>query len=321
MGGRGLRRQLGYRGVGVAQHRPRDTQQALVERLHAGLALFARGLGRPAPHRATALSDLEHPARDAALAIPDAMAQAVHGPRQDADAIGQERAVRRIVDVGLDHRGVDAQPPAADDAPLTAQGHEPSQHVLEHGVIEQLRQAHQRLGVGHPFAIDPTEGSIHQAAPHLALALGKAPVAQMLQDEEAQDHRGRGAQSPAPPTVRVARPERGRHTIDQGLVVEDRVDAPKGRIPELVAVREEDLDEAALPVRPPHHGAPGEASRPQSLHRVSCVAARVAAARYSLTITDPAGISQENWCGRASVGVRIASKHRDNGACSAPGSN
>jgi len=42
--------------------------------------------------------------------------------------------------------------------------------------------------------------------------------------------------------------------------------------------------EAALPVRSPHHGAPGETARPQRLHRVSCAAARRVRSRGSLTI-------------------------------------
>lgn len=47
------------------------------------------------------------------------------------------------------------------------------------------------------------------------------------------------------------------HAVDQVIVVENGIDPAEGGIPELVPVRQEGLDEAALRVRPPHHGAPG----------------------------------------------------------------
>jgi hypothetical protein len=67
-----------------------------------------------------------------------------------------------------------------------------------------------------------------------------------------------------------------------------------GWIPELVAVGEEDSHEGSLRVRPPHHGASGEADRPQGVHGVSCAAARNAGSRsrYSLTIAYVAGVRQ-----------------------------
>ncbi len=55
-------------------------------------------------------------------------------------------------------------------------------------------------------------------------------------------------------------------------------------LPELVGVGQEHFHEAALPVRSPHHGASGEAARPQRVHRVSCAAARRVRSRCSLTI-------------------------------------
>jgi hypothetical protein len=43
------------------------------------------------------------------IAAPRPRAEAFHGAGQDAHAIGQQRAVRRIMNVGLDEGGVDAQ--------------------------------------------------------------------------------------------------------------------------------------------------------------------------------------------------------------------
>ena len=50
--------------------------------------------------------------------------------------------------------------------------------------------------------------------------------------------------------------------VSPDIVVEQRVDPPEGRIPELVGVGQEHFDEAALPVCSPHHGASGDAARP-----------------------------------------------------------
>src|SRR5438128_3812983 len=52
-------------------------------------------------------------------------------------------------------------------------------------------------------------------------------------------------------------------TIDEDIVIKNNVDLPECGIPELVGVRQEHFHEAALPVRSPHHGASGEATRPQ----------------------------------------------------------
>ena len=71
------------------------------------------------------------------------------------------------------------------------------------------------------------------------------------------------------------------------------LDAPQRGVPQLVAIGREHFDEAALPVGPPHHGASGEAAWSQSLHRVSCVAARVTRrrSRCSVTIASTAAAS------------------------------
>ena len=54
-----------------------------------------------------------------------------------------------------------------------------------------------------------------------------------------------------------------RDSIDEDIIIEKSVDLPQCRIPELVSIGQEYFDEAALSVRSPHHGASGEAARPQ----------------------------------------------------------
>jgi hypothetical protein len=51
--------------------------------------------------------------------------------------------------------------------------------------------------------------------------------------------------------------QRVRDQLDQGLVVEERVDPAQRGIPQLIGIGEEDFDETALLVRSPHHGVSG----------------------------------------------------------------
>ena len=188
------------------------------------------------------------------------------------------------MNVGFDDGGVDAQAPAPHDAALAPQGHQPGQHILEHRLVQQAGQPDQRLRVRNALAVDPAERAVHQAAPNLPLALIEAPIMEVLEDQYPQDH-GRGRpQSAATLTLRMALGQGLRDSIDEDIIIKKSVDLPKGRIPELVRVGQEYFHEAALPVRSPHHGASGEAARPQRLHRVSCAAARRVRSRCSLTL-------------------------------------
>lgn len=109
--------------------------------------------------------------------------------------------------------------------------------------------------------------------------------------------------------------------VDEVIVVKHGIDSAKGGIPEFIAVRQEDLDEATLRVRPPHHGAPGEATWPQSPHRVSRVAARAAPSRRSLTIACALRDRQANCDVWTSADPRTPHKHRINPVCFAPESS
>jgi len=174
------------------------------------------------------------------------------------------------------------------------------EHLFEDGLVEEVGQPDQRLGVRHALAVDAAERAIHQTATHLALTFVEAPVVEMLQDQEAQHHGRRRPQPAAAPTPRMPPRQALGHVVDEVLVVENGIDPAEDRIPELVAVRQEDLDEAAQRVRPPHHGAPREAGWPQSPPRVSCVAARAAPSRRSLTIACALGaVKQIGAFGRA----------------------
>src|SRR3989454_68299 len=164
------------------------------------------------------------------------------------------------------------------------------------------------------LAVDPAERAINQAPPHLSLTLIEAPVGEMLEDEHPQHDGGGRPQSAPAPTLGMTPRQSLRHTIDEDIVVEQRVDLPKGRVPKLVSVGEEDFDETALPVRSPHHGASEEADRVSRI-------ARAANPRRSLTIANPRTDRQGNWRIRTSSDITAPDKHRINRLCFAPESS
>jgi len=109
--------------------------------------------------------------------------------------------------------------------------------------------------------------------------------------------------------------------IDELIVVQEGIDPAEGGVPQLVRIGQEHFDQAALRVRPPHHGASGEAGWPQSPHRVSCVAARAVRWRRSLTIAHPRRSRQANWSIGTSADTPTPHKHPINPVCFAPESN
>ena len=226
------------------------------------------------------------------------------------------------MDVRLDDGGVHPQAPTSDDALSPPELHQPRQHVLEHGAVEEMRQPNQRLRIRHPLSVDAAERSVDQAAPHLTLALVETPVVEVLEYEHAQHHRGRRAVPATTLTLGVTPGQRVGDPVRQHVVVQERIDAPQRRIPQLVAVGQEHFDEAALPVRPPHHGVSGKATRPQS-HRVSRVAARAARrrSRRSLTIARRRRPRQRKPLIRAPSRTGPSRKHRAPSITSAPESN
>src|SRR5512144_3182453 len=279
-----------------------DAHHFLVELFDSGLALGACLGARAHAGGPAMMDDLKDASRDTARAIthmvPRAaqpLAELLHRAGEDAHAIREQGAVRRVVDVGLHDRCVHAHPLAPDDAPFPADRHQALEHLLEYGPIQQMRKADERLGVRDALAVDPAEGAIHEAAAYFALTLVEAPVVEMFEHEDPEHDRRRCAEPSASLAQRMPCRERSGDPIDEDLSIEDRVDLPESRIPELVAVGQEHFQETALPVRSPHHGASGEARRPQGLHRVSCAAARRRRhrrSRCSLTVAHDRDVRQ-----------------------------
>jgi hypothetical protein len=256
-----------HRGLSLPDHRAGVAHELPVERVHPRLHRFLS-------HLPAQLHDPEDPAGYAPRPVAqrhDALghrrAEPLQRPGQHAHAIGQERAVGRIVDIGLDHGGVDTEPSAADDVPLVGDRHQARQQLLERRPVEDLGEPDQGLGIGDPLALDAAEGAVDEVGPDFALALVKAPVKEVLEHEHSQSHRGRRARA-APTLTQWTTPREGlHHHVDQTLDLQLGIDAPEDGVPKLLAVGQQHLDKAPLGVRDSNHGVSGgsEWLEPQGL--------------------------------------------------------
>jgi hypothetical protein len=86
----------------------------------------------------------------------------------------------------------------------------------------------------------------------------RSPSGRTLDHQHPQDDGRRGAESALSRAKRMPVRQRGHDDVHTRVILEDGVDPPERRIPELLAIREEQFEEAALPLRPPHHGASGD---------------------------------------------------------------
>jgi hypothetical protein len=243
--------------VGLPYHRSGVSHELPVERAHARLHQI---LARPPAQLHDREDSAGHAPRPIAQrhdAVGHCGAEPLQRPGQHADAIRQEGAVGRIVDVRLDHGRVDAQPPPAHDAPLAGDHHQARQKRLQRRAVEDLGEPDQGLRVGDAFALDAAEGSVDEVGPDLALALVKASVEQMREHKHPEDDGGRGPGPAATLTERMAPAERLHHHVEQALVLQLGADTPKHGVPQLLAVGQQHLDKAPLGVCETNHEVSG----------------------------------------------------------------
>ena len=115
--------------LGLTDHAGRVVQQLAVADLQPLLALRHTAAARAGDlpdliaHRTSAIPQSR-------TGSPGDLGDALHGAGQHPHAIAQQRAVGRVMDVGLHHRGVHTQPAAAHDALLARDG--------DHAVMDLL---------------------------------------------------------------------------------------------------------------------------------------------------------------------------------------
>ena len=212
--------------------------------------------------REDAAGDTPRPIAKRHDAVRHGGAQPRQRPGQHPHAIREERAVGGVVNVRLHDRGVHPQPPAPDDPALARQGHQALDQPLEDVRPQAVAEPDERLRVGHPLAVDAAERAVHQTAADLALALVEGPVEQVLQDQHPEDDLRRRPEAPPAPALAVAPAQGLDHLVHQPVIREHRVDRAERRIPELVAVGKQHLDQATLEERASDHLPSAEAVGP-----------------------------------------------------------
>jgi hypothetical protein len=116
-------------------------------------------------------------------------------------------------------------------------------------------QTADRLGVRHLAAADAGEVAVDQIGAHFALEHLVAPVAHVFENEQAQDHVGRRAETAAAAAFRMSPPQRLVNQTDDGFIVEQ----PIGVVHPLLAqilhfVCDQPVAETALQPPPLDHG-------------------------------------------------------------------
>src|SRR6202040_1674979 len=141
--------------------RPVASSQSAVSLRQLLAALPTFGAGRP--------RDLQHPPFDAAAAIaqlgagrPSDTGDLLHHAGHNPLPVAQQAAVGGVVNVGLDHRGVDAHPPAFRHPIVARDLHDPFMDLFDHRRPHGDAPTAHGLGVGHLGAAHPGEVAIHQ---------------------------------------------------------------------------------------------------------------------------------------------------------------
>jgi hypothetical protein len=139
-----------------------------------------------------------------------------------------------IVDVGLNHGGVDAHPTTGNDPVLHRNLHHTPVEILNHLGPDHLPEASQCLCIGYLLGADARKCSVHQIGSDFALQYRIAPVADVLEDQKPKHHLSRSLPPTPSPTVQPAACLCFENTLDQLLVVKQSIRRAHPWLPEII---------------------------------------------------------------------------------------
>src|SRR6478735_3884216 len=200
---------LAHEALGLTNDTARDGHQSTVALPHALLALLAAAARGPTNLHETAACTAGAVTQFGAGAARQ-VGDAPHRARQHPNPVAEQRRVGGVVDIGLIDGRVDPHPAPVDDPLLLGDRHDPLMDLLDDRGSQRQAELAQRLGVGHLGRTDARELAVHQVRSHFALEHGVAPVAHVLEHQEANHDIDRCAL--ATPRAAV------RPTARQGLV-------------------------------------------------------------------------------------------------------
>ena len=127
------------------------------------------------------------------------------------------------MDVGFNHRGVHPHPPADHNPLVVRYFHQPFVNLLDHLRCHRQAPPAHGLGVRHLAAAHAGEVAVNQIGAHFALENLVAPVTDMLENQQAQDHFGWRPAPTATAALGMSLAQGLINGCDDGLVVQDPV--------------------------------------------------------------------------------------------------
>jgi hypothetical protein len=128
----------------------------------------------------------------------------LHGAGQNSDPIAEQRTIGRIMDIALDHGGIDTHPASLHEVFAACDVHDPIMNLQDHRGAQSRPPTAHGFGVWHFLTADTSEVAIDQVGADLAFQVLVAPVSHVLQDQQAQHHLGGKPRPAAPQAFRVA---------------------------------------------------------------------------------------------------------------------
>ena len=241
--------------LSLPNHTARRVEQLAVGAAELRLAKLGLGARRPRnfnPPQFDAAAAVAQPGADIAGNLGDLL----HGADQHAYAVAEQAGVGRIVDVGLYHRGIDAHLAPLDHALVLGDRHHALVDLRDRLRRQRRAPATHRLGIRHFAAAHPGEVAVDQIGAHLPFQGFIAPVADVLERQQAQNHLGRSAAATTAAAVGMTFHQRLVDRCHQRFIRQHRVGM---RHPGLAQIADFRGDQAVAEAQlgPPHlnHGA------------------------------------------------------------------
>src|SRR5688500_7210005 len=124
------------------------------------------------------------------------------------------------------------------DASLDGDLRDPLEQRPQRLAIDELAELDERLGVGSAVGIDAAEAPTGDVAADFPLEPIVAPAAKVPKHEHPQHDLGRSSVTALRAALWIAAAQRAEHGLEQGLVIEDFVDATQGGVHQLLESRE-----------------------------------------------------------------------------------
>src|SRR5271166_171138 len=182
----------------------------------------------------------------------------MHAADQYPHPVAQQAAVSRIMDIALNHRGVDTHLAPLHHLPGLGDLYDPVVYLLDHSRSERNPPASHGLGIGHLASANAGEVAVHQVGADFTLQNYVTPIAHVLEDQQAQNYLGGKTRPAVTATVGVAVRQGLVNCRDDHIILQHHIDvAHPGLLQILDLLSNQPVTEAALQASRLNHAASG----------------------------------------------------------------